>query len=300
MQMLSRTEMLRSRADCPACGSQSRREVCSYDPATAWRCGACGVVYLSPYVTSEGMKQIYASPEALARYFPFCDSYFEDTLSENRDSRTFRIYQEWLGKQKKTAAGRKRRDMCCGGGQFLRLASERGWQAEGLEFDNTLEKKLKEQGMPVRSGDFLEMPIEHGSFDVVTLWDVFEHFSDPIAALRRCRDILKPDGIMLIACPKENSALARLAEFFFKLSGGKVQYPVKVVYLLDHPLFYSPKNLESLLEKGNFRVVESRGDETDLRRVTVSFPARLALRTLFFLSRPLGLQNRMIVLARKL
>lgn len=291
--------MLKTRDRCPVCGETAHKPECGYEWTTAYRCTRCRTVFLNPYVTHEGMKEIYASPETLAQCFPFCDHYFEDTEKENRETRTFQVYEQWLDRLAKLTPGRKLLDIGCGAGQFLKLAREKGWQAEGLEFDNALEKKLQQQGIPVTTGDFFQVDLPENSFDVITLWDVFEHFSEPVPALDRLRKLLRPGGLLLLACPKENSSLAWLAKKFYQWSGGKVQYPVKVVYLIDHPLFYSPKTLSSVLDGNGFEVRETMLDETDLRRVEFNPVIKFALRVLFIFSRLFKWQNRMVLLSQK-
>ena len=49
------------------------------------------------------------------------------------------------------------------------------------------------------------------SFDVVTLWDVIEHTPDPRAVLDRCRELLKPGGLLIVNYPDIGSWIARAA-----------------------------------------------------------------------------------------
>jgi SAM-dependent methyltransferase len=51
---------------------------------------------------------------------------------------------------------------------------------------------------------------EPGSFDVVTLWDVLEHTTDPKAMLERCRTLLRPGGLLIVNYPDIGSWIARL------------------------------------------------------------------------------------------
>ena len=51
---------------------------------------------------------------------------------------------------------------------------------------------------------------EAQSFDVVTLWDVFEHVLDPKATLTEIARILKPNGLVVIHTPNPTSLEARL------------------------------------------------------------------------------------------
>lgn len=286
------------REDCPSCGSHRYRKACAYDKVEAVRCASCGLVFLNPYVTAESMREIYASPEDLAKYFPFCDNYFEDTLHENRNTRTFKIYESCLLEIAEKSKGRALLDVGCGAGQFLQMANAKGWEVLGLDFDNANLKRLAEKNLPVQAADFLKWKGDGKSFDAITMWDAFEHFSKPRDALKQCRRLLKKDGLLLIACPKENSLLAWLARLVYSLSLGHFEYPVKVVYLLDHPVFFSPSSISNILESEGFAVEKIKMDETDLERVQFHPFIKWALRILFLVSRPFKLQNRMIVVAR--
>ena len=53
--------------------------------------------------------------------------------------------------------------------------------------------------------------IERSSVDIVLLIEVLEHLKDPDAAISQIREILKPNGILVITTPNLSSALNRLA-----------------------------------------------------------------------------------------
>jgi SAM-dependent methyltransferase len=257
---------------------------------------------MNPYVpASEGrsMQRVYSSPEALRRQIPSFEHYFEDRSLGEEDKRTWRTYAEWLGLLAEKTPGRGLLDVGCGGGQFLEAAAGQGWKAEGVEFEGENLERLKARGLRVKGGDFLEADPGGRPFDVITMWDVFEHFEEPKQALGRCRDLLKPGGLLLIAVPRENSLLSWTVRLLYRLSFGLLKTPLKMVYLLDHPVFYSTRTLTDLLERNGFAVERVGMDETDLRRVTFGPVVATGLRFLFRLARPFGLQNRMIVLARK-
>ena len=58
--------------------------------------------------------------------------------------------------------------------------------------------------------DVTEMEyLKENSFDVVTMWHVLEHNNNPDVLLKRFHEILKPDGIVVMALPNINSTDAK-------------------------------------------------------------------------------------------
>lgn len=47
--------------------------------------------------------------------------------------------------------------------------------------------------------------LPHGSYDAVTLWHTFEHESNPGVLIDKIYSLLKPNGVLLIACPNIES-----------------------------------------------------------------------------------------------
>jgi 2-polyprenyl-3-methyl-5-hydroxy-6-metoxy-1,4-benzoquinol methylase len=61
--------------------------------------------------------------------------------------------------------------------------------------------RLERRGMRVRSLDLKQESPERSRYDVITCFDVLEHVPDPLAALERIRDALRPDGILFLYAP---------------------------------------------------------------------------------------------------
>jgi SAM-dependent methyltransferase len=56
-------------------------------------------------------------------------------------------------------------------------------------------------GVDVLTGPIESQRLEPKSFDVIALFDVLEHFPDPIQTMSKCLEYLKPDGIFVIQTP---------------------------------------------------------------------------------------------------
>ncbi len=102
-------------------------------------------------------------------------------------------------------------DAGCGAGGLLVRLTHVGWSAEGVEIDPAaVEVARRISGVPVRVGDFRTADVPTGVFDLVVLRHVFEHLDDPIAALRRLRELLAPGGRVVLIYPNPASLGARV------------------------------------------------------------------------------------------
>ena len=187
---------------CPSCGAFSPRKALEIDDAFCLvRCGECGLVETFPPVPAA----------EIGRYYPA--SYYGD------NNRRFNALLEGLipyfrnrralAIERLVPKGRML-DVGCGRGILPALLRERGWEAHGLEFSETAARHARDElGIPVFVGDFLRSPYADGFFDTVVLWHVLEHVPDPVATIRRARQILRPGGLLIVAVPNFESLQAR-------------------------------------------------------------------------------------------
>lgn len=103
-------------------------------------------------------------------------------------------------------------DVGAGPGLFVLTAHERGWQADGIELAEAARAWLqREHGFHLRAGGIETLAsLPAASYDVVTLFDVIEHVTDPVAALREIHRVLLPGGLLVLTTPKFDSFMARL------------------------------------------------------------------------------------------
>lgn len=100
-------------------------------------------------------------------------------------------------------------DIGAGSGFLVEQAIRMGYQAKGIEPSGWLQKMAAQRDLPVHLGTFPH-PAVCGQWDVVTLIDVVEHVSDPVALLRHIAGGLSQDGIAIVVTPDVNSIAARV------------------------------------------------------------------------------------------
>ncbi|MEA2374883.1 MAG: hypothetical protein QOD53_1346 [Thermoleophilaceae bacterium] len=103
-------------------------------------------------------------------------------------------------------------DVGCGHGLLLDEARRRGYEVEGVELSSSAATYAREVlGLRVRERPLAELEPGGEGYAVVVLADVLEHLDDPVDAIRRCRDLLRPGGVLLVVTPDPASPMARLA-----------------------------------------------------------------------------------------
>jgi SAM-dependent methyltransferase len=106
----------------------------------------------------------------------------------------------------------------------------------------------RELGSEVLTGTLESIRFPDQAFDVVTLWEVIEHLSDPMITLQEIRRILRPGGQLVLSTPDAGSLAARV-------SGRRWLGWRKVP---EHLYFFDRSNLDRLLTRAGFVPVRHR------------------------------------------
>jgi SAM-dependent methyltransferase len=96
-------------------------------------------------------------------------------------------------------------DIGFGNGAFLKLATEIGWSAEGIDFDPSAVEAARSRGLEVRCAGVEDLADEPSGYDVITLSHVIEHVYDPPALLRAICRLLRPGGLLWLETPNLDS-----------------------------------------------------------------------------------------------
>jgi SAM-dependent methyltransferase len=125
----------------------------------------------------------------------------------------------------------------------------------GIELDPEAARRAERYCERVIVGDVEHLDVEgeldESSFDVVVFGDVLEHLKDPLAALKRLRFALQPEGYVVASIPNVAHGSVRLA-----LLRGRFRY--RSLGLLDetHLRFFTRESVEQLFEDGGFMITD--------------------------------------------
>jgi 2-polyprenyl-3-methyl-5-hydroxy-6-metoxy-1,4-benzoquinol methylase len=94
-------------------------------------------------------------------------------------------------------------------GGFVAMLRWAGFDATGLEISPWVVNFAQTTfDVPMLLGPVEEHDLSPASIDVIALMDVVEHLRDPVATLRHCVHLLKPDGILLVQTPRYEEGMS--------------------------------------------------------------------------------------------
>jgi SAM-dependent methyltransferase len=163
-------------------------------PFPVFRCSACRTLFVHPV------------PEDLGRYYP--PSYHDIP-------KDLAGFQERLGNQdfkvdivRRHATSGDLLELGPSHCEALHLAREAGFRVHGLEMDERCCRFAKDVlGLDDvrRSSDPIQDLPKTPSYDVITMWHVFEHLPDPSGAAAAIAAALRPGGVLVVAVPNPES-----------------------------------------------------------------------------------------------
>lgn len=240
------------KVDCNLCGADDTVPVAEIDGLHIVRCRQCGLLYVNPRYREDLLQEIYTERyydhDGILNGLEFFgyDNYIAD---EENIKITF-------AKRLKTIEGYvsngRLLDIGCATGFFLALAREKGWEVIGTEVSQFSARYAREKlGLDVRLGSLKTLGFASGAFDVVTIWDVIEHVTDPMAELQEIHRTLRDDGLLSIITPDAGSLVARFL--------GKRWEEFRRVR--EHVYFFSRRTMAEMLRRAGFEVLrfESAG-----------------------------------------
>jgi SAM-dependent methyltransferase len=208
------------------------------------RCGDCGLMRLDPT----------PAPDTLGRYYPDDYWFAPDQTAAGRLEESYRrlVLRDHVHFVDRALRGTRAQgpllDVGCGGGLFLRLMRGRGFRAMGLDFSaQAAAVAWRQQGVPAVCAQLERAPFLPASLAGVTMFHVLEHLYDPRAYLQAARELLAPDGRLVVQVP--NAACWQ-----FRLLGRAWNGIDVPRHLFD----FRARDLARLLESCGFEIVRRK------------------------------------------
>ena len=228
---------------CPACGTDSPRRVAHEGPLGIVRCGSCRLLYVTPRL-AEPQAHYHGERDAVIRkYGPI----LRGEKAHNRDPN----YEQELAVLRRLKPTGRLLDVGTHCGFFLRKARGMGWRLAGVEPSPIGAQLAREfYGLDVHAATLHGAGFPDGSFDLVTMVDVFEHVGEPLVVLSEVRRILRDDGLLFLKVPNGRYNLFKYRLFRRALGLRNVE----IFDAKEHVVHYTAETLAATLGAGGFRV----------------------------------------------
>ena len=235
---------------CPLCGSGSKSLRHSIEGYTIKNCGDCGMVFLDPRPAEHWIDSLYDGDYFEGKGFDgsvdYKKEYFEAPEAEIRRQRKKLSDILWAlergGRRPSDGAAKPLLlDLGAGCGLFLKTALGMGFSPEGVDVSKDVTTFItREVGCPTHTGTALsvlkKLPTAYA--DAITMIEVIEHLTDPVAVVSECHRVLKPGGVLYIQTGNIKSPKALMA-------GASWDY----FTLPGHICYFSKKSMARLLRQ---------------------------------------------------
>ena len=143
----------------------------------------------------------------------------------------------------------------CGNARILYRAREDGWKVQGLELSEYLAETVTNKlNIAVQVADFLELiPGPKDKYDLIILRHVLEHLTQPLIAMDKIGNLLKPGGKVLMEFPNIQGIDLKVKRFLSKLG---IRKKFSDSFVPGHANEYSKLSFTNLLTKTGFDLLK--------------------------------------------
>jgi len=242
--------------NCEFCGHEGSQLRFDFGDSKIFFCRTCQTSFTHPKPNEKALAEVYnenyftnekLSSGDVNHTYGYQD--FEKTKQLNAQSNT-RICRELLQLFNGDCAGKSLLDYGCGLGAFLTSAAEAGFNVEGVEFNEFAAKRVEKKfNYKIYDHNAINEIKENGTrYDVITLFDVFEHLLEPQRTLLELHGLLNENGILVIGTTDFNHIIPRILGKHFE----------DFRRIREHIFFLGKKQLLSLVKMSGFRHLKTQ------------------------------------------
>jgi 2-polyprenyl-3-methyl-5-hydroxy-6-metoxy-1,4-benzoquinol methylase len=171
---------------------------------------------------------------------------FYTNASDNESVRRHTVKSKWhithpsrQSKLLSNGLGKSILDIGCGNGDFAEFVAEKNFKVTGIDIDEASIQNAKSRNLP--NSEFIKSTLEdfcrNGlKFDIVSMFEVFEHVDNPKETIELIKKVLKPKGIFIGSLPSEERYFAKKLNLEFALPPYHLSYWTKETWqhYLEH------------------------------------------------------------------
>ncbi len=254
--------------NCGLCGSNknkifNKRDTKSFENLKIAICLNCSLVQQENLPNDEALK-IYYSHNYREDYKK---TYTPKLKHIRRAGLAAKSRISFIKNNIKNISNMKLLDVGAGGGEFVYLASKNGFDAQGIEPNVGYSSFAREEyGVNIKTLTLNALKAD--TVNIITLFHVFEHMSNPQKVIERLSHILKKDGHLLIEVPNIFQRDASPHNIFFK---AHLFYYSKYTLISAASKFFDIVQID---DKGNLKILFKKKIHSS---ANIKLPGKIAL-----------------------
>lgn len=194
------------------------------------RCPKCEFQFIHPSIPQERLNRCYQAA-SMGRWAT------ADKIGD------VRFYPQKRALLERLSPGRRVLDFGCFDGGFLAALGEDA-EKLGIEPATQAAKVAESRGVKIVGATLADAAVAPQSVDAVVAFDVFEHLTDPVAALRELSRMLRPGGVIMIETGNTDHPQ-------WKRYGKRYPY----ASLVEHVSLFNEKSIRTAGERADLSLV---------------------------------------------
>lgn len=128
-------------------------------------------------------------------------------------------------------------DIGCGRGEWISLLNENGFNARGIDINESMVKVASQKGLNAAVNDALGelKSLDENSIDIITAFQVVEHikFDDVLELIKEAKRVLAPCGILILETPNPENIMVG-TQWFYLDATHKNPIPCELLSFATH------------------------------------------------------------------
>jgi 2-polyprenyl-3-methyl-5-hydroxy-6-metoxy-1,4-benzoquinol methylase len=193
--------------NCPVCGNnifnpflKVKDHFLSQEEFSIQECDSCSFRFVNPRPGKSDIGRYYQSDKYISH-----DAEKSDLLSRLYKLARIISIRGKFRIVKKFCMGGKILDIGCGTGEFLNYCRIKGFEVAGVEPNDKARAYAQSKNLIIACKQLELLSGMNGMINCITMWHVLEHIHDLNELIMLIKQLLAPNGVLIVAVPNSNS-----------------------------------------------------------------------------------------------